>query len=230
MSILSEWPEQERPRERFYALGAAALSDAELLAILLRTGVRGKSAVDLSLEILKELGGIRGLITASDPQWQNISGLGKVKRAQVLAGIELARRMLRESLHEKNAFTRPEDVSDYLRLSLAHVPHETFGALWLDNRHQLILYEEIARGTLNEAAVYPREVVKNALTHNAAAVIFAHNHPSGNTEPSEADYTMTHRLVNALALIDVRVLDHFIVAGDQIVSMAALGTLPTSSR
>ncbi|MDR1530510.1 MAG: DNA repair protein RadC [Burkholderiales bacterium] len=226
MAILSDWPEQERPRERLYALGAAALSDAELLAIVLRTGVRGKSAVDLSREILKKLGGICGLISANDVEWQNISGLGKVKRAQVLAGIELARRMLRESLHEKNAFTHPSEVADYLRLSLAHFPHETFGALWLDNRHQLILYEEIARGTLNEAAVYPREVIKRALAHNAAAVIFAHNHPSGQAEPSDADLAITRQLVDVLALIDVRILDHFVVTSDKIVSMAAQGVLP----
>jgi DNA repair protein radc len=229
MSILSEWPEQDRPRERLYALGAAALSDAELLAILLRTGVRGKSAVDLSREILHTLGGVRGLISAEDEQWQGISGLGKVKRAQVLAGVELARRMLRETMHEQNIFTRPDDVADYLRLSLGQLPHEVFVALWLNNRHQLICYEELAQGTLNEAAVYPREVAKKALRHHAAAVIFAHNHPSGYAEASKSDHEITKRLVNALALIDVRVLDHFIVSPQQVASMAACGQLPTAS-
>lgn len=227
MAVLSKWLEQERPRERLYALGASALSEAELLAILLRTGVRGKSAVDLAREILHTLGGVRGLVGADEAQWQGISGLGKVKRAQVLAGVELARRMLREAIHEQNVFGRPDDVADYLRLSLGQLSHEVFGALWLNNRHQLICYEELTQGTLNEATVYPREVVKKALHRNAAAVIFAHNHPSCNNEASDADHGITKRLVNALALVDVRVLDHFIVSPQQITSMAAQGFLPS---
>ncbi|MDR0247609.1 MAG: DNA repair protein RadC [Burkholderiales bacterium] len=217
---ISHWPEQERPRERLAALGAAALSDAELLAILLRTGVRGKSAVDLARDILVKLGGIRGLLNAPDHEWRSIAGLGAAKRAQVMAGIELARRLLREGLTERDAFNRPEQVREFLILSLAGLAHESFHALWLDNQNRLLVSEELFRGTLTEAHVYPREVVKRALTHNAAAVIFAHNHPSGHAEPSASDLTLTRRLAEALALIDVRVLDHFVIAGHEAVSVS----------
>ncbi len=224
---ISHWPEQERPRERLAALGPAALSDAELLAILLRTGVRGKSAVDLARDILVRLGGVRGLLDAPDHEWKAISGLGAAKRAQVMAGIELARRLLRENLAERNAFNRPEQVREFLALSLAGLPHEAFHALWLDNRHRLLASEELFRGTLTEARVYPREVVKRALAHNAAAVILAHNHPSGHAEPSAADLTLTRQLAEALALIDVRLLDHFVIAGPEAISLTETGRLPT---
>ncbi|MCL2873194.1 MAG: DNA repair protein RadC [Betaproteobacteria bacterium] len=222
---ISHWPEQERPRERLAALGPTALADAELLAILLRTGVRGKSAVDLARDILVKLGGIRGLLDAPEHEWRAISGLGVAKRAQVMAGVELARRMLRETLAERNALNRPEQVREFLCLSLAGLAYESFHALWLDNQNRLVASEELARGTLAEAHVYPREVVKRALTHNAAAVIFAHNHPSGHAEPSAADLTLTRRLTEALALIDVRVLDHFVIAGPEAVSLAEAGKL-----
>ncbi|MDR2016033.1 MAG: DNA repair protein RadC [Burkholderiales bacterium] len=228
MTILC-WPEQERPRERLAALGPSALSDAELLAILLRTGVRGKSAVDLARDILVRLGGIRGLLNAPEHEWRAIAGLGAAKRAQVMAGIELSRRLLRESLTERDAFNRPEQVREFLTLSLAGLAHESFHALWLDNQNRLLANEELFRGTLTEAQVYPREVVKRALAHNAAAVIFAHNHPSGHVEPSAADLALTRRLTEALALIDVRVLDHFVIAGRDAVSLAETGRLTAAS-
>ncbi|MDR2711465.1 MAG: DNA repair protein RadC [Burkholderiales bacterium] len=222
---ISHWPEQERPRERLATLGAAALSDAELLAILLRTGVRGKTAVDLARDILVRFGGVRGLLNAPDHEWRAIGGLGDAKRAQVMAGIELARRLLRESLAERSALNRPEQVRGFLSLSLAGLAYESFHALWLDNQNRLLASEELFRGTLTEARVYPREVVKRALTYNAAAVIFAHNHPSGHAEPSAADLTLTRQLTEALALIDVRVLDHFVIAGADTISLAESGGL-----
>jgi DNA repair protein RadC len=219
---IADWPEGERPRERLLAGGAAALSDAELLAVMLRTGVRGKSAVDLGRELLARFGGLAGLFGA---RLGGIKGLGPAKRAQLEAVIELARRSVGESLRQAPALTSPGAVRDYLKLSLGRRPHEVFVCIWLDAQHRVTAYEEPFRGTLTQTSVYPREVVKAALANNAAAVIFAHNHPSGAAQPSQADELLTRSLKEALALVDVKVLDHFIVAGGQALSFAERGLL-----
>jgi DNA repair protein RadC len=219
---IANWPEGERPRERLLASGPAALSDAELLAVMLRTGVRGKSAVDLGRELLARFGGLAGLFGA---RLDGIKGLGPAKRAQLEAVIELARRSVGESLRQAPALTSPGAVRDYLKLSLGRRPHEVFVCIWLDAQHRVTAYEEPFRGTLTQTSVYPREVVKAALANNAAAVIFAHNHPSGAAQPSQADELLTRSLKEALALVDVKVLDHFIVAGGQALSFAERGLL-----
>jgi len=217
---ISDWPVSERPRERLLAEGAEALSDAEVLAVLLRTGVRGKSAVDLARDMLKQCGGVAGLLDA-----QAIKGLGTAKRAQLIAAIEIARRALKEPLQSASALTSPGAVRDYLRLCLRGLPQEVFLCLWLDAQHRVVKVEESFRGTLTQTSVYPREIVKQALATNAAAVIFAHNHPSGVAQPSQADELLTRNLKEALALVDVKVLDHFIVAGSQAISFAERGLL-----
>jgi DNA repair protein RadC len=219
---IANWPEGERPRERLLAGGPAALSDAELLAVMLRTGMRGKSAVDLGRELLARFGGLAGLFGA---RLDGIKGLGPAKRAQLEAVIELARRSVGESLRQAPALTSPGAVRDYLKLSLGRRPHEVFVCIWLDAQHRVTAYEEPFRGTLTQTSVYPREVVKAALANNAAAVIFAHNHPSGAAQPSQADELLTRSLKEALALVDVKVLDHFIVAGGQALSFAERGLL-----
>jgi len=219
---ISDWPEGERPRERLLAQGAAALSDAELLAVILRTGLPGKSAVDLGRDLLARFKGLGGLF-ASD--LAGVKGLGPAKRAQFEAAIELARRSLKDGLRSANALTSPGAVRDYLRLAIAERQHEVFVCLWLDAQHRVIACEELFRGTLTQTSVYPREIVKAALKANAAAVIFAHNHPSGAAQPSQADELLTRNLKDALALVDVKVLDHFIVAGNQTLSFAERGLL-----
>lgn len=221
---ISQWPEAERPRERLLALGAAPLSDAELLAVLLRTGMQGKSAVELARELLGRFGGIAGLLGAG-AALEEVKGLGSAKRAQLAAAIELARRSLHEDLKSASALTSPGAVRDYLRLALGGREHEVFICIWLDAQHRVALAEELFRGTLTQTSVYPREVVKAALSANAAAVIFAHNHPSGVAQPSQADELLTRNLKEALSLIDVKVLDHFIVAGSQAISFAERGLL-----
>ena len=221
---ISDWPESERPRERLLALGAGALSDAELVAVLLRTGVRGRSAVDLARDILGEFGGLGGLLAAGTAL-RRVKGLGGAKSAQFIAALELARRSLHERLRESAALTSPGAVRDYLRLALASREHEVFVVILLDAQHKVIAVEESFRGTLTQTSVYPREIVKAALAANAAAVIFAHNHPSGVAEPSQADELLTRNLKEALALVDVKVLDHFVVAGPQALSFAERGLL-----
>jgi DNA repair protein RadC len=221
---ISDWPVAERPRERLLAKGAAILSDAELLAVLLRTGVRGKSAVELARELLGKFGGIAGLLGAG-VALTGVKGLGAAKSAQLSAAIELARRSLHEQLSSGAALTSPGGVRDYLRLALSGREHEVFVCLWLDAQHRVISYQEAFRGTLTQTSVYPREIVKAALAANAAAVIFAHNHPSGVAQPSQADELLTRNLKEALALVDVKVLDHFIVAGSQTISFAERGLL-----
>ncbi len=211
---ISDWPEDERPRERLLRQGAGALSDAELLAIFLRVGVRGKSAVDLARELLQRFGSLNGLFAAGQRELAAVPGMGNAKYAQIQAILEMARRALGEELKQGTTFASPGAVRDYLRLRLAAEPREVFLALWLDARHQLITAEALFHGTLTQTAVYPREVVKTALAHNAAAVIFAHNHPSGVAEPSRADEQLTAALKQSLALVDVKVLDHFVVAGN----------------
>lgn len=210
---ITDWPEDERPRERLLARGAASLSDAELLAIFLRVGVKGKSAVDLARQLISHFGSLNGLFAASQSAFSSIPGMGSAKYAQLQAVLEMARRALAEPMRERNAFSSPSAVRDYLQLHLSGLLHEVFFALWLDSQHRLLAAEELFRGTLAQTSVYPREVVKRALAQNAAAVVFAHNHPSGVAEPSSADETLTRSLKQSLALVDVRVLDHFVVAG-----------------
>lgn len=210
---IRDWPVAERPRERLLAKGAAALSDAELLAIFLRVGIRGKSAVDLARDLLAQFNGeLAELAAASTASLAKLPGIGPAKAAQLSAALELARRSLINPLKARDALTSPQAVRDWLRLSLGGLQHEVFVALWLDAQNRLISTEELFRGTLTQTSVYPREVVKRALANNAGAVILAHNHPSGVTEPSSADIALTSTLKQALALIEVKVLDHFVVA------------------
>jgi DNA repair protein RadC len=222
---ITDWPEQERPRERLQAQGAGRLSDAELVAVCLRSGIRGKSAVELGRELIGRFGGLAGLLSANQRELAAVKGLGQAKSAQFAAVLELARRSLREDLREASALTSPGAVRDYLRLALGDRPHEVFVCLFLDAQHRVVSIEELFRGTLAQTSVYPREVVKAALAANAAAVIFAHNHPSGVAQPSQADELLTRQLRVALALVDIRVLDHFIVAGNQALSFAERGLL-----
>ena len=222
---ITDWPLQERPRERLIALGPRALADAELLAILLRTGVKGMSAVDVARALLARFGSIAALLEADAGELAAVPGLGAAKSAQLQAALELSRRALREELSARDVLSSPRAVRDYLRLALAGRPHEVFVVLLLDAQHRVTACEELFRGTLTQTSVYPREVVKCALKHNAAAVIFAHNHPSGVAEPSHADEMLTRSLKSALALVDVQVLDHFVVAGSATTSFAERGLL-----
>ena len=221
---ISDWPEEERPREKLLAKGSSALSDAELLAIFLRTGIQGKTAVDLSRDLLSAFGGLRQLLNASQPEFCIHKGLGPAKYSQLQAVLEMGRRHLFENVSRGNALTSPADTRQFLAAHLRDFSHEVFAALFLDQRHRVICYEELFTGTIDGASVHPREVVKKALSYNAAAIIFAHNHPSGVAEPSTADERITRRLKDALSLVDVRVLDHFVV-GDDIVSFAERGLL-----
>jgi len=219
---ISDLRPEERPRERLLARGARALSDAELVAILLRTGVRGKSAVDLADDLLRRFGSVAKML---ESDLRGIKGLGPAKSAQFAAAFEILRRSLDEKLKERSALTSPGAVRDYLRLTLGRKDEEVFVCLWLDAQHKVTSVEEAFRGTLTQTSVYPREIVKKALARNAAAVIFAHNHPSGVAQPSQADELLTRNLREALALVEVKVLDHFIVAGNQAISFAERGLL-----
>lgn len=221
---INHWPAEERPREKLLQRGAAALSDAELLAIFLRTGTRGKSAVDLARDLLSEAGSLRALLSMDLDVFCGIHGMGQAKYVQLQAVIEMASRHLQESLIRESAFTNPDASRRYVQQRLRDYPHEVFACLFLDTRHRLITYEELFSGTIDGASVHPREVVRRSIQHNAAAVIFAHNHPSGIAEPSRADRQITERLKTALSFVDVRVLDH-IVVGDQPVSMAERGMI-----
>jgi DNA repair protein RadC len=222
---IADWPPQERPRERLLAQGAQGLTDAELIAVCLRSGIRGKSAVDLARELIGRYQGLAGLLGAEVADLRHVKGLGAAKAAQLAAVLELARRTLREKLRAGDALTTPAAVRDYLRLALGNRAHEVFVCVHLDAQHRVIGAEELFRGTLTQTSVYPREVVKAALAANAAAVIFAHNHPSGVAQPSQADELLTRQLREALALVDVRVLDHFVIAGNQALSFAERGLL-----
>lgn len=222
---ISDWPLAERPRERLLALGAPRLSDAELVAICLRTGTNGKSALDLARDLIGRFGGLRGLLAAEHRSLAEVKGLGNAKSAQLTAVLELARRCLHEEMRAGDALTSPGAVRDYLRLALGGREHEVFVALFLDAQHRITAVEELFRGTLTQTSVYPREVVKAALRVNAAATIFAHNHPSGVAQPSQADELLTRNLRDALALVDVKVLDHFVVAGNRTLSFAERGLL-----
>ncbi|MFA9438622.1 DNA repair protein RadC [Uliginosibacterium sp. sgz301328] len=210
---ITDWPVDERPRERLLRLGAAPLSDAELLAIFLRVGTRGQTAVDLARVLLSHFGSLERLFDADVEEFSRLPGMGPAKYVQLQAIIEMSRRALGEGLRTRDALSSPGAVRDWLRLRLAALPHEVFMVLMLDSQNRLIEAVELFRGTLTQTSVYPREVVKLALSHNAAGVILAHNHPSGSVEPSSSDEALTRALVSALALVDVRVLDHFIVAG-----------------
>ncbi len=222
---ISDWPLAERPRERLLALGPERLSDAELVAVCLRTGSAGKSAVDLARELIERFGGLNGLLGAQSASFRAVKGLGGAKTAQLGAVLELARRCLGEEMRRSDALASPGAVRDYLRLALGGREHEVFVALFLDAQHRVLAADELFRGTLTQTSVYPREVVKSALRVNAAAAIFAHNHPSGVAQPSQADELLTRSLKEALALVDVKVLDHFIVAGNQALSFAERGLL-----
>ena len=224
---IRDWPAAERPRERLIQQGPAALSDAELLAIFLRVGSRGKTAVDLARELLAGFDGdLARLAGTGAKELASLPGIGPAKAAQLAATLELARRALTVSLKLTDALGSPKAVRDWLRLSLGTRPHEVFMALWLDAQNRLIAAEELFRGTLTQTSVYPREVAKSALRHNAGAVILAHNHPSGLPEPSRADESLTASLKQALALIDVKLLDHFVVTGSaEPVSLAERGLI-----
>ena len=232
---LKDLPTDAQPREKLLARGAQALADAELLAILLRTGIVGKGVLQLAQELLDPpasdgsggvgggFGGIGGLLQASSSDLSRIKGLGPAKCAELIAVMELARRALAQQLRTREVFDSPDAVKHYLQLHLAHKPHEVFAVLFLDSQHRLLALEELFRGTLTQTSVYPREVVLRALHHQAAAVVLAHNHPSGSVQPSRADEALTQTLKTTLALVDVRVLDHFIVAPGQALSMAEKG-------
>jgi len=222
---ITDWPVDERPREKLLLRGATALSDAELLAIFLRTGTRGKTAVDIARELLAEFGGLRNLLSADANRFCRSPGLGPAKFALLQAALEVSRRHIGETLKRSDSLSSPNDTRNYLISQLRDLHYEVFACLFLDNRHRVIHYETLFNGTIDGASVHPREVVRKVLKHNAAAVIFAHNHPSGIAEPSDADKGLTRRLKQALSLIDVRVLDHFIIGDGQAVSFAERGLL-----
>ena len=224
MLAISEWPEQERPREKLLSLGAQALSDAELLAIFLRTGMPGCTAVDLARMLIDEFGSLKLLMESSESEFCAQRGLGKAKFAQLQAVLEMSRRYMYENIQRGDALSSPGETREYLKAQLSAYPHEVFACLFLDNRNRVIAFEKMFYGTIDGASVYPREVVKAALKRNAASVIFAHNHPSGVAEPSLSDEKITQRLKQALSLVDIRVLDHIIV-GDDVVSFAERGLL-----
>ncbi|MEW7997047.1 MAG: DNA repair protein RadC [Candidatus Thiodiazotropha endolucinida] len=222
---ITDWPIDERPREKLLQRGSESLSDAELLAIFLRTGVAGQTAVDLARSLLAEFGGLRHLFNADQRRFCKSRGLGMAKYTQLQAVLEMARRYLHEQLETSGSLTTPEQTQDYLRARLRHYAYEVFSCLFLDNRHRVIRYEELFRGTIDGANVHPREVVRRALELNAAALIFAHNHPSGMAEPSRADRQITQRLKDALALVDIRVLDHIVIGEGEAVSLAERGMI-----
>jgi DNA repair protein RadC len=222
MSI-RDWPAAERPREKLLDQGSASLSDVELLAIFLRTGVSGKSAVDLARHLLLQFGSLRALMEADQLTFSRQLGLGPAKFAQLQAVLEMARRHLAERLRRDSVLDSPLVVRDYLKALLRHEPHEVFGCLFLDAKHRVLAFEALFRGSIDTTSVYPRQVIKRALAHNAAALILCHNHPSGIAEPSQADRVLTKRLQKALDLIDVRVLDHFIIGEGDPLSMSEYG-------
>ena len=220
---IRQWPEEERPREKLLQRGSKALTDAELLAIFLRTGVAGRSAVDLARDLLRELGGLRGLFSADRQQFCAHKGLGLAKFAQLQAVLEMSQRYLAETM-ERPSLNDPQAVRAFLKSQLYHRPNEIFACLFLDQRHRVLRYEELFQGTIDGASVHPREVARRALEINAAALIFAHNHPSGVAEPSQSDIAITRRLKEALALVDIRVLDHLVI-GDEVVCFSERGLI-----
>ena len=225
MMSLSDWPKTDRPREKLLVLGAGSLSDAELLAIFLRTGIKGKSVMALARELLAEFEGITGLIEADHQKLTKVAGVGLAKYVQLKAAVELTERYLSSSFKRGDGISDPTSTRRYLKSKLRGYSREVFACMYLDNQHRLIQYEELFFGTIDGASVHPREVVKRVLEHNAAAVIFAHNHPSGVADPSQADQRITDRLKSALALVDVRVLDHMIVGDRDVMSFAERGLI-----
>lgn len=224
--VLKDLPPDARPREKLLARGPGALSDVELLALLLRTGMAGKNVLQLAQELIDSFGGIAGLLHATADDLKRIKGLGgPAKRAELVAVLELSRRALAQQLKESTVFDSPQAVQHYLQLHLGAKKHEVFAVLFLDVQNRLLAMEELFRGTLSQTSVYPREVVLRALHHHAAAVVLAHNHPSGTVQPSRADEALTQALKAALALVDVRVLDHVIVGAGEALSMAERGLL-----
>lgn len=222
---ITDWPASERPREKLLELGVEALSDAELLAIFLRVGVTGKSAVDLARDLLTQFGSLNGIFAAQLSELTQVQGIGSSKYVQLQAIFEMSRRALNEQMQVKDILRSPKQVRDYLCLRLGNLTREVFVVLFLDAQNRVVTTEEMFSGTLTQTSVYPREVVKRALHHNAASVIFAHNHPSGIAQQSQADELITKQLKEALALVDVRVLDHFIVAGNTTLSFSERGLL-----
>ena len=222
---ISDWPAAERPREKLIELGAEALSDAELLAIFLRVGVTGKSAVDLARDLLTQFGSLNGIFAATEHELSQVHGIGTSKYVQLQAIFEMSRRALSEQLQQRDVLKSPQAVRDYLVLKLGSLTKEVFLVLFLDTQNRLLASEELFSGSLSQTSVYPREVIKRALHHNAASVIFAHNHPTGVVQQSQADELLTKQLKQALALVDVSVLDHFIVAGNNTLSFAERGLL-----
>lgn len=222
---ITDWPAEERPREKLLSRGPAALSDAELLAIFLRTGVPGKTALDLARELLVEYGGLRGLLAANQSEFCAFPGMGNAKFAQLQASLEMSRRHLGERVMRGETLTSPEQTREWLLSHLRDRLQEVFCVLFLDNRNRVLAFEELFQGTLNGASVYPREVLRRALAHNAGAVILVHNHPSGVAEPSRADESLTRRLADVLSHVDVRVLDHFVIGDGEIVSFAERGLI-----
>ncbi len=224
MSI-KDLPAAARPREKLLSHGAASLADAELLALLLRTGIKGLGVLQLADAVLQRFGGFRGLLSADVSDLGKVKGLGPAKRAELAAVIEMARRSLSQRLAETPVFESPDQVKHYVQLQLGGLQHEVFAVLFLDSQHRLLALEEMFRGTLTQTSVYPREVVRRAMACNAGAVILAHNHPSGLAEPSRADEFLTQSIKAALALVDVGVLDHLVVGHGMVVSFAERGLL-----
>jgi len=222
---IKDWSAGERPREKLLVHGAGSLSDAELLALFVRTGTRGRTAVDVARSALQQVGGLSALLSADRRQLTGVSGIGDAHHALLQAALEIARRHVLETLGGGDVLSSPEAVRQFLALHLTGLGHEVFAGLFLDNRHRVIEYRELFTGTIDSAAVYPREVVKHCLSRNAAAVIFAHNHPSGVAEPSDTDVRLTRKLADALALVDVRVLDHLIIGRGVHTSMAERGLM-----
>lgn len=223
---ITDWPLLERPREKLDAMGPEALSDAELLAILLRTGIAGRSAVDLARDLLQASGGLAELLTMDKQEFCRMRGMGEAKYVQLQATLELGRRYLATSIQRGEKLNQSQLVGRYLASKLKGYPYEVFAVLFLDNQHRLICYRELFRGTIHSASIHPREVVREAMKLNAAALILAHNHPSGISEPSPADIEITEVLIRALQLVDVRVVDHFLIAGSRMVSFVDLGIMP----
>jgi len=222
---LSRWPRSERPRERLLNSGPASLSDGELLAVLLGTGVRGENAAELARRLLEGWGSLAALLGASASELSRAHGIGPARAARLAAALELGRRYLEAPQDPRSTLAAPVDAARFFKARLLDLPHEVFCCLFLDTRHRLIRYEELFRGTIDGATVYPREVVKRALAHNASAVILGHNHPSGVSEPSEADRSITLKLAKALALVEIRLLDHVVVSRGGHVSLAERGWL-----
>jgi len=223
---IRDWPKAERPRERLLNSGPESLADAELLAIFIRTGVPGKTAVELAREILVKSGGLRALLNLPAKELCRYKGIGLAKYVQFQAGLELGRRYLMEQLEKGDAITSPQISRNYLTMMIRDKPHEVFFAMFLDSKHQVIHHQELFRGTVDSATVPVREVVKEALKHNAAALIVAHNHPSGVAEPSVADKSLTQTLQLALDMVGVTLLDHFVVGDSEVISFAEMGALP----